>query len=63
MKDQTEIEKMALALGIPLEDLKDPLCVKYLKLKIKGQPETTGEREPLDANGFTTLSVQIIRPR
>jgi len=62
MENRKELEAKALELGIPLEDLNDPLCVKYLKAKLR-KPEPYRDREPADANGFTTLSVQIIRKR
>jgi len=55
-----QLEAKALELGIPPEDLDDPLCVKYLKAKM-AKPKPYRDREPMDANGLVSLSVQVIR--
>jgi len=54
-----QLEAKAQELNIPLEDLNDPWCVKYLRAKL-AKPKPYRDGEPLDANGYTTLSVQTI---
>ena len=63
MKDREKLEEKAKELGIPLKDLDNPLCVKYLRLKLR-KPKPPRETEPSDASGYTeNFLAQIIRRR
>lgn len=63
MKDRGKLEAKALELGIPLEDLNDPWCVKYLRTKLR-KPKPYRDTEPRDASGYTDdFSCLVIRTR
>ena len=58
---KAQLENKAQELGIPLEDLNNQQCIKYLKTCIKtDQPKTQYEYEPRDASGFTDIEILYI---